>query len=456
MPVYTRFLTAADYGITGTTAAVIAVLTLIMPLGLHGSISRFWFSGKDRNTSRAEAGTIVIMLIAGAAVISVALDRLGAPLFLRLFEGIPFDPYLRLGIWIAFFNVISYLPLIFFQVNEKPVHYVVFSAGSSIVAIALTLWFVVVERGGARGYLFAQFLGGVLVAIPSLCVVARYIRLSFDRAVARTALLFAIPLVPHALATWVLDLSDRAILARYVSLADIGIYSVGYQVGAATSLAVTAISNAWTPMFFKTLSEEGAAAHSRISRMATYYAIAVCFGGLGLAILAKPILALMVSASFQEARTIAPWVAAGCVLNGLYIVPANFLFWASKTRVVPMITIAAGTFNVLLNILLVPRLGIVAAAIATLVSYGLMLVFAWFAAQRVYRFPYEYGRIAAVVLAAVVVFFVGIHLPASSSAAVQAAARTGWWLAYPLLLAALGLIARSDLASVHASTAVKP
>ena len=71
------------------------------------------------------------------------------------------------------------------------------------------------------------------------------------------ALAFSLPLVPHALAGWALEMSDRAILTRLLPLHDVGVYSLGYQLGAAMGLVTTAFNAAWVPFLFGTLKERG-------------------------------------------------------------------------------------------------------------------------------------------------------------------------------------------------------
>ena len=76
-------------------------------------------------------------------------------------------------------------------------------------------------------------------------------------------------------------MSDRAILTRFLPLREVGVYALGYQLGAAMGLLTNAFNAAWVPFLFGALKEEGEAAHPRLARLVSYYAFVLCFVGLG-------------------------------------------------------------------------------------------------------------------------------------------------------------------------------
>jgi O-antigen/teichoic acid export membrane protein len=254
---------------------------------------------------------------------------------------------------------------------------------------------------------------------------------------------FSLPLVPHSLAAWILELSDRAILERYVSLKDLGLYSLGYQFGSVILLLATAINFAWTPFFFKTVEREGKDANQRLAQLTTYYTMFLCFVALAIGLFIKEIIQLMAAPAFHPAYQVAYWIIGGQLLAGLYFIPANFLFFKRATRVIPVVTISAGFANLGINLLLVPHYGIIAAAWSTFLSYGLMLALVWFFASRVYPFPYEYRRLVRIVLAAAGLFALGTVLPYSSGIT-KALVRGSLISVFPITLMVLGVFTPAE------------
>ena len=375
---------------------------------------------------------------------ALLLDRTGPSLAAALLPEISFHPYLRLAVWTALLSVFGLTPLVLLQAQERPVAYVAVTIWAALTTTALTVWFVV-RGGGAEGYLTGVLLGAALAALPYLALTMRQIRPVFRLRVLLPALAFSLPLVPHALAAWALEMSDRAILTRFIPLHDVGVYSLGYQLGAAMGLLTTAFNAAWVPFLFGSLKEEGGAAHSRLARLVSYYAAALCFIGLGWSLLVKHAIGYLAGPEFGEAYRITPWVVGGYVFGGLYLIPTNLLFWQQRTTVIPLVTVAAGAVNVGLNLWLVPRHGAIAAAWSTLAAYAVLLVLTWRTAERLHPFPYEYRRLGLMAGLALALFLAGQLLPFPSPA-LEVAGRVLLWLAFPFGLVALGAFDRMELA----------
>ncbi len=448
LPVYTRYLAPADYGVVTVTATLIAILGVFFPLGLHGALGRFYYSTDSPEERRARGGTIWLATLLVAAAMAVVLDRAGAPLLGQLLPQVPFDPYLRIAIWTAFFAVFGLVPLVLLQVQERPGPYIAASLGAALATTGFILVLVVGFRQGALGYLLGGLAGAVVAAVWYTGIAVRNVRVTIRAAVLWPALAYSLPLVPHALAGWVLELSDRAILSRFVPLAQVGIYSLGYQVGTALGLVVVAFNNAWVPYLFKTLAANGQDQDRRLARLAGYFVMVLCFSALGFALMVEPMLRLVVAPAYLPAAAIAPWVIGANVLYGLYVIPIGLLFWKDETRRIPLVTLAAAAVNVGLNLWLVPRYGIAAAAWSTLAAYAVMCAAAWSFAHRIRPFPHEYGRLARTLAAAVALYALGSLLP--SWGVLGVSARVAVWLAFPLCLAALGVFESREIAAVRA------
>ncbi len=439
LPLYTRFLTPSDYGIITVTTMVIAVLCIVFPLSLHGALARFYFDASDEVARKRVAGTLSLSILVTALCGVLILDFLGPIVFPLLFREVPFSPYLRLAIWTAFFSTLSLLPLTLLQVQERPGTFVLYSAAGMLLNIGLVIWCVVFLRWGAFGYLLGGLVANGFMVVPYLALMWRSAQVSRQWSMLRSVLVYSLPLVPHGLAAWVLDLSDRAILEHYVTLADLGLYGIGYQLGSAMGMAGAAINYAWVPFIFRIYAESGENAAQRVSRLSTYYALVLVWFALGLGLLGKDLLLLLTPPSYQAAQHVIPWVVAGMLLNGLYHIPITLLFVKAKTNWVPMVTALSCLVNIGLNLWLVPSHGIIAAAWATFAAYGVMLFLAWAVSQRLYSFPYDYRRLLLIGLAGIGLLWAG-SIPDLSSLWMEALVRASVWLLFPMVLFAVGFL----------------
>jgi len=397
LPVYTHYLTPSDYGTIAIAGTVTMVLGILIPLGLHGAIPKFYFEASSAEERRRVNGTLWVAILLVASIVLIVTEVLGPSIFPTLLPQFPFRPFGRLALWTAFFNAFSYVPLAVLQISQRPRAYVAVTFCASVLSALATMLAVVMFHGGALGFLRASCGAAAVMAGVYLVLTLQAVRPSMTMGWLRRAVVFALPLVPHGLATWVLDVSDKLLLQRYVTPHEVGLYALGVQFGAIMSVLTTAINSAWVPFVYKRVGEDPDAARAGFSRLSTVYVVVLVMLALALALLGQDAIVLFAAPAFREATSIVPWIVGGYFFLGLYLVPANFLFVGNRTTIIPLATLTAGGLNVLLNMWLMPRYGITAAAWTTLGCYAIMFLIVWGGAQRVYRVPYEYGKIARLI-----------------------------------------------------------
>ena len=447
LPLYTRYLTPADYGVLAITTSVTAVLSVVYPLGLHGAVTRLYFETSEPGERRERVGVIWMTMLGLGLGMTLVLQVAGGWIFDRLFVDVPFAPYGMLATWTAFASLLGFMPLMLLQIEERSRLYVAATGVTTLVTAAAIIWLVVANRLGATGYLIGTLVGAAVMGVPFLVMTWRSVHVVPRWDIMRSALRYGLPLVPHGLASWTLELSDRAILQRFVSLTQLGLYSLAYQFGTIMNILASAINNAWIPFVFRRVNEQGDVAKPALARLATYFAFALVWIGLGLSLLVEDAIALLTAPPFHAAARFAPWIIFGCMFQSLYFVPGNFILARGRTSRIALVTLVSGAVNVTLILLLAPQYGAIAAAWSTFAAYLLMLVLAWVFGQQAYTVPYEYVRLLRLVLVAGGLFAVGT-LVLTEATPFRAVGRLGLWALFPGALAALGFFDRQELNAV--------
>jgi len=396
LPFYTRHLTPAEYGIVALATTVSALLSIIFPLSLHNAVIREYFADKSQKARMRMVGSVWLAMLGSALLFSAACDIGGEMVLGYILPQLPFEPYARLAIWIAFFSTFSLIPLNLLQLKEQARTYVWWTSTSLLVNIGAVVLFVVILEKGAYGYLLGMLAANALLSVPYVFLTMRDAELSIDFSQVKKAFRLSLPLVPHGLASWVLSLSDRVILQIYVSLATIGVYSLGFQLGSIMIMVSGAITSAWVPFFLRRVAEEGDAANQSLSRIVTYYTLTVCMVAIGLCIFSHDVIVMLMPESYLAAQSVVPVVAIGYLWNSLYFIPANFLFAKARTSWLPVATIVAGVVNVGANFALVPHFGIMGAAWANFVAFFVMFIMMLTIGNSIFPFPYEYKRLGKV------------------------------------------------------------
>jgi O-antigen/teichoic acid export membrane protein len=391
IPLYTRVLTTEDYGTLGVVNSVIAVLNIFLAAGIGNSILRFYYDYKDEDERRNYLGTTLFTLLGFSLVGALLVDLLGPYVLGRFIQSVPYAPYIRLGIWISFVTNLAIFPLAVTRAQERPGAFISFTVSGFLVNSAAIILFVVVLTQGALGSLRGRLIGSGLIAIPYLIFTVRNIHFRFSSRMARSILAFSLPLVPSLLGTWALNVSDRLILQEYVPMGDLGLYDLGYRIALVMALLSGAINNAWIPVYFR--EAQSPQGHKVITRFTTYIAMLMTFIGLGLALLSKEAIAIMSNPAYHSAYVIVPPVVLGYWFVALNTTFNKALMLSKKTYYLPVATLLAAAANIALNLWLVPRYGIMAAAYNTAIGYLALLCIVFFISNRVYPIQYEYKRI---------------------------------------------------------------
>lgn len=146
----------------------------------------------------------------------------------------------------------------------------------------------------------------------------------------------------------------------------------------------------------------------------------MCFVFLLLSIFSREIVAVFAAPQYQEAYRVVPLVALGFLFGGFYYIVANPLFWVGKTAVVAACTITAGLLSVGLNFLLIPRLQMMGAAVAAMLSNLYCLGAVAYFSLRSLPFPYEYRRLLKILAITAACYLLSLPI----------AKLDGFWIAF--------------------------
>jgi O-antigen/teichoic acid export membrane protein len=252
---------------------------------------------------------------------------------------------------------------------------------------------------------------------------------------------FGLPTMPAELSLYSLNLIDRVILVRYAGLAEAGLYSLAVKFAQAINVLVRGFQLAWPPLAYSIRDDDEA---RRVYALVVTWFTATCaFGVTGIWLLSRWIVRALAAPEFFASYKAIGLISTGVTLYALYMVLVVILGRTGRTGFNFPATGAATAANVVLNLILVPPLGIVGAGLALVASYLVVLALMYGFTQRLFPVPYEWGRLARIVLASAILVGAGELLMPTAGAA-GLAGRTLLWLAFPLLLLVSGFLSRDE------------
>lgn len=194
----------------------------------------------------------------------------------------------------------------------------------------------------------------------------------------RDWLAYGLPIAGALVLDIVLSAADRFLIAGFLGEAAVGVYAAGYGVADKTVLLICAWgSTAGSPIVMAAYETGGKTAAREAARglisMMLFVAVPAA---TGLALVAQPLSEAMIGEALRvEAAKIIPWIAFAGLLNGLIVHYASEAFQlAHRTRTLALLMLVPAGLNIVLNLILLPILGLMGAVYATLISYGVGIV----------------------------------------------------------------------------------
>lgn len=416
LPVYTRVLTPADYGILELLSMTTDVVGLLTGIGLTWSVTRYYYYYRDPADRAAVVSSATILLVAFFALASAVALPFAGPLAALVLGDDALAPLFRLAIAGLFLSSFLEIPLVFLRAKQDSTRVVVVSLARLALALGLNILFVVVLRQGVAGVLYGTILTSATVGAYLLASTLRETGLRFSRPVAAKLLTYGAPIVAANLGSFVIHYSDRYLLRAYGSLESVGLYSLAYKFAMLLSLFIaTPFSQIWAPKALEIERAEGDGARPVLRRIIDHYNLVLVVGALGLALFAGDAIRIMASAEFHAAGRLVPLLCLGMLFFGYrqisYIGPSI----RERSDLIALGTVAGTVVVVGANFALIPRWGALGAALATVAAFAAEFAVVLACAERVYPLRYPLGRLFLPVAAAAAVYGgLGLVLPASA------------------------------------------
>jgi O-antigen/teichoic acid export membrane protein len=403
IPIYTRLLTPRDYGILELLDLVIFLSTTFVAMGIYAAVFRF-YAAYDSEKDKKEVIASALLYTGGIAFLFALAIIHWAPLLAMLCLGdSSLAPLVRIVGFTFFFSNLTEVPMAYWRAQGRSTLFVCISLAKTLTGAFNLVLFLVILKMGVKGALWANLITNGLWGLVLFSVVLAAIPWRIEKKKLTEMLHYGLPTVAWSLAGFVLTFSDRFFLRYYASLSEVGVYALGYKLASVVSILVTApFSLAWQWQQFELAKRENAKAV--LAKVETYVLMVATLVGLGVSVLAKDLLRIMSPPAFWAAAHVVPLIAVSYLLfNAQYVVISGIYIQRVTSRLAVIAAITAGA-NLGLNYLLIPRLHIMGAAVATCSTYALQLALCLIAAQNIYRIKYEYRRNAYILGAAVLIY----------------------------------------------------
>jgi O-antigen/teichoic acid export membrane protein len=427
---YTDYLPKEEYGEVSIIFSYLIFFNVVLTYGMETAFFRFYNQEDSSNSELAKHNKKSVVSTAMISLLGSTLAFLAVALLFRnqlsALTEISID-YLIYTIWILVIDTLTVIPFAKLRAESRPTKYAVIKISNVVINLGLNVFFLAFLPKLAQysnsifntiyiedfqiGYIFVS---NVIASLFTLLVLLpNYFNLKwdFDQQLWKKMFNYGFPILIAGIAFAINEHFDKILLEKLgVSLADVGAYSACYKIGMFMVLFRTAYTLGIEPFFFSHANNENAT--QTYADITKYFVIFGSFMSLGIIVFADILkLILVPNADYWNAMDVVPIIVIANFFLGIY---TNLSVWyklIDKTKIGAYISLVGAAVTLFINFLLIPVIGFLGSAIATILAYGSMMLISYKLGQKEYPIPYDKQKIGFYLMLSVILSCLSFYVP---------------------------------------------
>ena len=403
VPLYTRYFLPAEYGVVTELYAYVAFLVVMLTYGMETAFFRF---SKKEETTKVYSTTLISLLI--SSVVFVGLIFLNSSAISQWLGYANHPEYIQFFALIIGMDAVASISFAKLREQDKAMRFAFIRIVNIMVNIGLNLYFIVYQEYGIAYIFIANLVASVITLImlfPEM-ISSSWV---FDKKLWKKMMIYALPLLIAGLAGMTNETIDRILLKHLLpntdmAASELGLYGAFYKLSIIMILFIQTFRFAAEPFFFA--QEKEGNSRKIYADVMKYFTIIMAIIFLGVTIFYDVIKGFLGSEYHDERGFL---VVSILLLANLFLgIYYNLSIWyklTEKTKYGAYLSIFGAIITLSLNFTLIPVLGFVGCAWATLVCYFSMTVASYYLGKRHFSVPYQVKRIALYLFGMLCVYF---------------------------------------------------
>jgi O-antigen/teichoic acid export membrane protein len=405
LPVLTYFITKDGMGKITLLTTLVPMFAMYSSLVLYSAGTVFTYKFDDDVRIKQLWGNINLATNCFGVVFLLIMLALFNALRGDLFEGLLYKDYIVL-LLLVFFNSVYNQYQAYLQAVKKVKEFTKNAMIFTLINVFLIIIAVSVLKLGYRGYYYAYAITSAIFYFYAMWYAFKNFIFTIDFKLIKDCLKYSLPLIPHATFGFFLAYTDRIFVNKYLGTSELGVYGVACQFAVIFGMITSGFISAYSPFSFEKMKQNDFVPITKFC-----YKALVIFGVVVLSVsfFARDLLLLVVQHDFSAGWVVLPIFAVAYMFQMGYIFFVTVLFY-QKPYLVNVVTFCSGALNVILNIYLTRKFGIIGATTCTLVSYLASMLVVYFISKRILDIGFSLYRILIfqiyIVIAILISYFI--------------------------------------------------
>lgn len=403
LPLYTRTLSQAEFGIYVITRTNTEIFTYILYFGLPSAVARVYFDYKHKNQHVEYLSSVVTFFVLNLTVFGVVMSIWGADIWLMLSPTTPVLPYLTFSLALATVGFFATLGSLWLRLEGSATAFAALQVAAAVVLAAAATFNLVLLKTGLPGLLFALLIGSAFSALALPWLFGRAFRPVVRAQHIADSLRYALPIVVGYIAFFILNRISILILQRHVAVDQIAIYGLAQQLAMMVTIAAAAFGKAQQPAVFAAAPAKAAEVMERSGNILRF--LMFCITSV-LVLAANEIFLMIAPKSYGEGHEIFLFLLVASYCHSFTLVSDTTLLYHRRPKTSVAVSIVGSILSVSLSLLLIPRYQLHGAALAAACTFFAMTLFSHWMAYRVSGQSYLRPMLLALAAISALAFFV--------------------------------------------------
>ncbi|TBN16768.1 lipopolysaccharide biosynthesis protein [Hyunsoonleella pacifica] len=406
VPLHTDTLGTASYSDNTTFYVYAAFFNVLLTYGMETAFFRFFSKSEDKQKVFSTA--LISLTVTTAFFIGIVLvfnQQLAQ--FVNLNQN-----YFNLLIGVLVLDTLVVIPFAYLRASSRPIKFTMIKLSNIVIYVLLNFFFlwaipkfkIDFQNYDSNDLVKYIFIANLAASIVTFLLLSPYLlktKLQFSKSIFKQLLNYGLPIMIAGLAYVINENFDKWLLPEVLGKEINGAYSGCYKIAVFMTIFIQAFRLGAEPFFFNHAKEHNA--KETYARIMKYFVI---FGSAMLVFVTAFLdvfKSLIVrDESYWVAIDIVPIVLIANLCLGIYFNLAIWYKLTDRTRYGMYLSLLGATITITFNVIMIEKIGFIAAAWATLLAYGIMMVVSYFLGQKYYPVPYRLKSILGYLSVAII------------------------------------------------------
>lgn len=362
LPIYTSKLTTYEFGYIDLITTILSVLVPILTICMFDAIYRFILENNDEKESYITVGILVLFIgsiiaIIGYLILNYFYDiKYGILILLSLISN------LMIGLWQSIARAC-----------KRNIVFSISGVINTVILMSMNILLILKLNFNGDALLISTMLANIVSIIfieIKIKVMCKFNFKYFDKKILMDLMKYSIPLVPNTINWWIMSLSDRTIISKFMGVSYNGIYAVANKFPSIINIFNSVFYMSWQDVYlndYKNLDSD-----KYYNNMFNKYIKAQIYLTLVLILITKLAVMILLGKDYQSAYLYIPYLYIAGVFNSLSGFIGTIYQAHKNTKAITYTSILGAILNIIINVIFIPKIGLYAAALSTMISFFVM------------------------------------------------------------------------------------